>query len=218
MIDVMLPDGSSLKLPDGANAADLATQIGPGLAKSALAARVNNAIVDLTTPLQDGDEVSVLTKRDPEALDVLRHSAAHLMADAIVSLLDRRYVRSARPLAAATFGFMLLLAGVGCVLPVRLAAIRAIERPRHRPVLWTVVLGLAALSFVMMALGRSPAAVHLGMAGFSLLAPMAGGLWVEFVRNRHRILDRSRRAIATKIPTVTGSRTRKSRNTARCRW
>jgi threonyl-tRNA synthetase len=86
MIHVRLPDGSARELPPGATAADLAAAIGPGLAKAAVAAKVNGAVVDLGRPLPDGADVSILTKRDAEALEVLRHSAAHLMADAILRL------------------------------------------------------------------------------------------------------------------------------------
>jgi threonyl-tRNA synthetase len=86
MIQVRLPDGSSRELEPGASAADLAAQIGPGLAKAAVAARVNGDVVDLSRSLPDGAEVAILTKRDSEALEVLRHSAAHQMADAILRL------------------------------------------------------------------------------------------------------------------------------------
>ena len=84
MTEVILPDGSSKKIADGGNAADLAAAIGPGLAKSAVAAKVDGRVQDLALPLTDGAQVALLTKRDSEALDVLRHSAAHLMADAIL--------------------------------------------------------------------------------------------------------------------------------------
>ena len=84
MIQVHLPDGSARSLDEGASAADLASQIGPGLAKAAVAAVVQGEVRDLARPLPDGAEVRLLTKRDPEALEVLRHSAAHLMADAIL--------------------------------------------------------------------------------------------------------------------------------------
>ncbi|HTR20887.1 MAG TPA: threonine--tRNA ligase [Gemmatimonadales bacterium] len=82
-IQVTLPDGSARSLPAGATAADLAQAIGPGLAKAALAARVNGEVRDLLRPLPDGAQVSILTDRDPQALDVLRHSAAHLLATAV---------------------------------------------------------------------------------------------------------------------------------------
>ncbi|HEY0706752.1 MAG TPA: threonine--tRNA ligase [Polyangia bacterium] len=89
MISVKLPDGGVRELGDGASAADLAAAIGPGLAKAAVAAKVNGEIVDLTRPLADGAEVQLLTKRDSDALEVLRHSAAHLMADAILRVFPK---------------------------------------------------------------------------------------------------------------------------------
>lgn len=89
MIQVKLPDGGVRSLDDGASAADLASQIGPGLAKAAVAAKVNGQVRDLSLPLKDGDEVTLLTKKDPEALEVLRHSAAHLMADAILRVFPQ---------------------------------------------------------------------------------------------------------------------------------
>jgi threonyl-tRNA synthetase len=84
MIAVTLPDGTRTELPDGASAADLAQKLGPGLAKAAVAARQDDVVQDLSAPLRDGARVSILTKRDGDALEVLRHSAAHLMADAIL--------------------------------------------------------------------------------------------------------------------------------------
>jgi threonyl-tRNA synthetase len=89
MITVSLPDGSRKELVDGASAADLAAQIGPGLAKSAVAAKVNGSVCDLTLSLVDGASVAILTKKDPEALEVLRHSAAHVMADAILRVFPK---------------------------------------------------------------------------------------------------------------------------------
>ncbi len=82
-IRVTLPDGSQKTLPAGATAADLATAIGPGLAKAALAARVNGDVRDLARPLPDGATVSIITDKDPQALDVLRHSSAHVLATAV---------------------------------------------------------------------------------------------------------------------------------------
>src|SRR5678816_1811563 len=83
---VILPDGSERELAVGASARDLAAAIGPGLAKAALAARVNGQIRDLGRPLEDGATVSLLTDRDPDALEVLRHSAAHILATAVREL------------------------------------------------------------------------------------------------------------------------------------
>ncbi|MCY3944445.1 MAG: TGS domain-containing protein, partial [Gemmatimonadetes bacterium] len=86
-ICVSLPDGRELALPEGATAADLAAKIGPGLARAALAATVDGEVRDLARPLPDGAEVRLLTERDPEALGVLRHSAAHVLATAVRELV-----------------------------------------------------------------------------------------------------------------------------------
>ena len=89
MISVSLPDGSRRELEDQASSADLASSISKGLAKNAVAAKVNGTIVDLASPLPDGATVAILTKKDEEALEVLRHSAAHLMADAILRVFPK---------------------------------------------------------------------------------------------------------------------------------
>ncbi len=89
MISVKLPDGSARELKDGANSGDLAAAIGAGLAKAAVAAKVDGKIVDLSLPLPNNARVQILTKRDKEALEVLRHSAAHLMADAILRIYPK---------------------------------------------------------------------------------------------------------------------------------
>ena len=86
-IRVTLPDGRSVALPAGSSAATLAAEIGPGLARAALAASVDGEIVDLNRPLADGASVRLLTDRDPEALGVLRHSAAHVLATAVRELV-----------------------------------------------------------------------------------------------------------------------------------
>jgi len=82
-----LPDGKPLELPAGATGADAAAAIGPGLAKAALAIKVDGELRDLAAPLPEGGgEVAILTDRDPEALELIRHDAAHVMAEAVVDL------------------------------------------------------------------------------------------------------------------------------------
>lgn len=83
---VQLPDGSSLDVADGATVRDVAAAIGPGLAKAALFGKVNGATVDLSTPVENGAAVEIITKKSPEALELLRHSAAHVMAAAVKRL------------------------------------------------------------------------------------------------------------------------------------
>src|SRR5438034_7919432 len=83
---VVLPDASELELPDGATGLDAAAAIGPKLAEQAVLVRSNGKVQDLRLPLEDGQQVQILTSRDrndPDALYVLRHSAAHLLAEAV---------------------------------------------------------------------------------------------------------------------------------------
>ena len=81
-----LPDGSIRELDEGATAGDLAADIGPGLAKAALIAVVDGVEVDLDVPLADGAEVALVTNKDDAGLHTIRHSTAHLMAQAILDL------------------------------------------------------------------------------------------------------------------------------------
>ena len=86
-ITISLPDGSARSLPAGASALTLAEAIGPGLAKAALAARVNGELVDLTRPLPDAATVALVTARDEaDALELARHDFAHILAEAVQAL------------------------------------------------------------------------------------------------------------------------------------
>ena len=85
-ITVTLPDGSNRELDAGSTAADLAADIGPGLAKAALIAVVDGDEVDLDVPLTDGATVALVTGKDDAGLHTIRHSTAHLMAQAILDL------------------------------------------------------------------------------------------------------------------------------------
>jgi len=83
---VILPDGAELELPDGATGLDAARAIGPKLAEQAVLVRSNGSVQDLRLPLQDGQPIQFLTTRDTgdaDALYVLRHSSAHLLAEAV---------------------------------------------------------------------------------------------------------------------------------------
>ncbi|MBA2296787.1 MAG: threonine--tRNA ligase [Actinobacteria bacterium] len=83
---VILPDGKELELPDGATGLEAARAIGPKLAEQAVLVRTNGSVQDVRLPLEDGQPIQFLTTRDtddPDALFVLRHSAAHLLAEAV---------------------------------------------------------------------------------------------------------------------------------------
>ena len=83
---VELPDGTALDLDNGATGLDAAAAIGPRLAKAAVAVGVDGEVRDLRQPLNEGDQIRVITDRDAEALSVLRHSTAHVMAEAVLHL------------------------------------------------------------------------------------------------------------------------------------
>jgi threonyl-tRNA synthetase len=95
MIHLTLPDGTVLERPRGSTVLDAARAIGPGLAKAARAGVLDDEIVDLFRPVEQDAQLRILTERDPDALGVLRHSAAHVLATA---------VRALRPGAGIGFG------------------------------------------------------------------------------------------------------------------
>ena len=86
MVQVTLPDGSQREAAAGTTPRQIAEGIGPGLARAALAAKVNGEIWDLDRPLERDATVAILTERDPEALELLRHSSAHILATAVREL------------------------------------------------------------------------------------------------------------------------------------
>src|SRR5271166_3488229 len=85
-IHLNFPDGSSKEFPKGTTALDVAKSISPRLAEAALAAKTNGDLIDLTRPLDKDTDLRILTDRDPEALEVYRHSSAHLLAAAVLEL------------------------------------------------------------------------------------------------------------------------------------
>ena len=93
---VTLPDGKRLALENGSTVLTVAEQIGPGLAKAALAGRIAGEVVDLRTPLCEDAAVEIITSRDPEGGEVIRHSAEHVMADAVKRLFPEAQVDAGR--------------------------------------------------------------------------------------------------------------------------
>ena len=91
-IRVTLPDGSKKILTAGATVADLAMAIGAGLARNALAGKINGVPVDTAAELKDGDLVEIITEKSPEALEIVRHSTSHLMAHAVKDLFPQAKV------------------------------------------------------------------------------------------------------------------------------
>ena len=91
-IEVRLPDDSLRQLPEGATGADLAGGIGARLLEAALAIRVDGNLVDLKAPLADGVRVEIVTNKNPESLELIRHSTAHLLAHAVKRLYPQARV------------------------------------------------------------------------------------------------------------------------------
>ena len=83
---VELPDGSKREIPDGATVADVAASIGRGLAKAAIAGKVDGKVVDVYTPVSDNARIEIVTPKSEAGLDTIRHSTAHLMAMAVQEL------------------------------------------------------------------------------------------------------------------------------------
>src|SRR5438309_180464 len=102
-IHVKLPDGSVKEVPKGTTALDVAKSIGTRLAEAALAAKTNGDLIDLTRPLEKDTDLRILTDRDPEALEVYRHSSAHLLAAAVLELLPETKLGHGPPTESGFF-------------------------------------------------------------------------------------------------------------------
>ncbi len=85
-MEIKLPDNSTIEVPEGSTAGDAAAVIGKGLARAAVAAEVNGEPVDLSHPLNEGDTLSIITADSEAGLEIMRHSAAHVLADAMMQL------------------------------------------------------------------------------------------------------------------------------------
>jgi threonyl-tRNA synthetase len=85
-ISVNLPDGSSKAVPEGSTVLGVAEAIGPRLALAAIAGKIDGELVDVNTTVADGGSIEIITNKSPEALHILRHSAAHVMAEAVKDL------------------------------------------------------------------------------------------------------------------------------------
>src|SRR6185369_8941241 len=86
MPNIRLPDGSSKSFPQPVTVAEVAQSIGAGLAKAALAGKVDGKLVDTSYRIESDADIAIVTPKSPEALDILRHSTSHLMAQAVQEL------------------------------------------------------------------------------------------------------------------------------------
>ncbi|MFI5216069.1 MAG: threonine--tRNA ligase [Candidatus Limnocylindria bacterium] len=95
-IQVRLPDGKTLSVPAGSSVLSVAERIGKGLARAALAGRLDGRLVDLRAPLHENVSIQIVTARDPAGAEVIRHSAEHVMADAVKRLFPSAQVDAGR--------------------------------------------------------------------------------------------------------------------------
>jgi len=86
MVKIQLPDGTIIEAPKGTTVKAVAEQIGEGLARAAVAAEIRGELIDLSTPITVDTAIRIITSRDPEALDIIRHSCGHIMAEAICEI------------------------------------------------------------------------------------------------------------------------------------
>ena len=89
LINIKFPDGKSTKIEKGLSGFDIAKQISMSLSKTAIAFKVNGKILDLSRTIENDSEIQILTKENNEALDIIRHDCAHVMAEAVQSLYPR---------------------------------------------------------------------------------------------------------------------------------
>lgn len=92
MIEVTLPDGSKREFDSPVTVGDVAASIGAGLARAALAGKVNGKLVDLSHPITENSTVSIVTDKDPEGLEIIRHSTSHLLAQAVKELYPQAQI------------------------------------------------------------------------------------------------------------------------------
>lgn len=92
MIEVTLPDGSKREFNSPVTVGDVAASIGAGLARAALAGKVNGKFVDLSHPITENSTVSIVTDKDPEGLEIIRHSTSHLLAQAVKELYPQAQI------------------------------------------------------------------------------------------------------------------------------
>ena len=116
-LTITLPDGSLKNVPAGSSPMDIAKSIGTRLADDAVVARVDGELWDLTRPFAKDAKLEILTSKHPEALQVYRHSTAHLLAAAVLELFPETQLGSVRP-------------------PTRASITIFSAKPRSRPRTW----------------------------------------------------------------------------------
>ena len=192
-ISLLLPDGSERVMPAGSTGADLAAAIGPGLAKAALVAVVDDQPVDLAAPLPDGASVRFLTLRDSEVLEHLRHSTAHVLAQAVLELWPGATFAGGPPIIDGFYYDFELPGGetfsdedLGAI-EAKMAAIIAADQPFER-----FELSVVDALELMVDHPYKRAFMDLASGGDDSDGDVAVGGPISFYRNTHTFVDMCR--------------------------
>ena len=117
-MELRLPDDRVITVEEGATGLDAAAAIGPGLARAAVAYKLNGELRDLSRPITEGGDFEVITLDSPEGLHILRHSTAHVMAQAVLDLFPgSTFAIGPRPLVVGVLVWSIILI-VGLALAV----------------------------------------------------------------------------------------------------
>jgi len=192
-ITVTLPDGSPKEISEGTTGAEFAASIGPGLAKAALVIEAGGHAQDLASPLHDGDTVRVLTDRDPDVLEHLRHSTAHVLAQAVLEMwpgstfaggpaIDDGFYYDFELPAGATFTDADLVA-----IDARMREIIAADQPFER-----FELGVEDALALMATHPYKRVFMDLAAAGDASDGEVDGGTTISFYRNTGSFVDMCR--------------------------
>ena len=192
-ISVSLPDGSARTIDQGATASDLASLIGPGLAKAALVAEVDGVAVDLAASLADGVTVRFVTDRDEAALEHLRHSTAHVLAQAVLELWPGSTFAGGPPIADGFYYDFELPGGATFSaadlesIEAKMREIIAADQPFER-----FELPVAEAMELMAEHPYKRAFMDLAASGDDADGEVAGGEAISFYRNTPAFVDMCR--------------------------
>ncbi|NLA35517.1 MAG: threonine--tRNA ligase [Actinobacteria bacterium] len=192
-ITITLPDGSARELPQGATGTTLASEIGPGLAKAAVVLESNGRPVDLNAPLEDGASVRFLTDRDAEVLEHLRHSTAHVLAQAVLELWPGATFAGGPPIEDGFYYDFELPGGATFsdadleAIEAKMREIIAADQPFER-----FELPLAEAKELMAAHPYKQSFMDLAASGDDSDGEVAGGEVISFYRNTPEFVDMCR--------------------------
>ncbi len=192
-LSITLPDGSVRTLPVGSTGTDLAAAIGPGLAKAALVIEVDGEVVDLNANLAEDAKVRILTDRDADAVEHIRHSTAHVMAQAVLELWPGATFAGGPPIDDGFYYDFELPGGATftdddlAVIDAKMREIIAADQPFER-----FELGLDDAKALMVDHPYKRVFMDLAAAGDDADGEASGGGVISFYRNTDSFVDMCR--------------------------